>query len=57
MSSSVPGLSSSGPSAPFSLDSGPGLSKFGSSILIEEVVNEFSQCRPHRFQIANIFSQ
>ena len=58
--SAPPGLSSSGPSAPFCLESGPfssGPSKFGSSIFendIEEILNESSQYHPHR---ANMFSQ
>ena len=60
---SAPCLSSPGPSAPGSLESGPfssGPSKFGSSIFdidIEEVLNKFSPCHPHRLRIANIFSQ
>ena len=54
---STPGLSALGPSSPVSSESGP--STFGSSIfniVIEEVLNKFSQCHSHQLQVANIFS-
>ena len=54
---SAPGFLKSGSSAPFSSKSGPfsfGPSKFGPIFNIE-VLNEFSQCHPHRLRIANFF--